>query len=200
MPEYGELLQHPFGLQSKYKRPLYPLARTPEKVGIPFTSGLMTKAENGSAGALVSTAELTREFLEAARYGDLEDVKAMVAQGVRLDSLDEQGRTALHMASANGHLDVVQYLISQGADVNAKNAEDNTPLHYAALNCHIPVLQELIVKGSDAAALNKHDRSPLDEALGRNNLAVVEAINAAAVTQSLSSNAISTIDMGGDDE
>ncbi|KAL2644546.1 hypothetical protein R1flu_012133 [Riccia fluitans] len=156
--------------------------------------------ENGTPEVAATAAELTKEFLEAARYGDLEDVKTIVAQGVRLDSSDDQGRTALHMASANGHLEVVQYLISQGGDVNAKNAEDNTPLHYAALNCHVPVLQELIAKGSDAAALNKHDRSPLDEALGRNNLAVVEAINAAAVTQSLSSNAISTVDMGGDDE
>ncbi|BBN02101.1 hypothetical protein MPTK1_2g12800 [Marchantia polymorpha subsp. ruderalis] len=149
---------------------------------------------NGTPEAL-PTDEQTREFLEAARYGDLEDLQAIVARGIIVDSSDEQGRTALHMASANGHLPVVQFLIAQGADVNSKNAEDNTPLHYAAVNCHVAVVEQLIAQGSDASAVNKHDRTPLDEALGRNSDAVVQAINTAVATHALGSNSLSTVDM-----
>ncbi|KAL3697651.1 hypothetical protein R1sor_011727 [Riccia sorocarpa] len=112
----------------------------------------MPKAENGTLEAVASAAEFSGEFLEAARYGDLEDIRAMAAQGVRRDSSNERGRTALHMASANGHLEVVQYLISQGADMNAKKVEDNTPLHYASLNSQIPVLPELIDKAVAAVS------------------------------------------------
>uniref|UniRef100_A0A7I4FKK2 Uncharacterized protein n=1 Tax=Physcomitrium patens TaxID=3218 RepID=A0A7I4FKK2_PHYPA len=56
-----------------------------------------------------------RDFLQAARYGDLEDVQRLLAQGTSVSSQDVQGRTALHMASANGHLDVVKCLIEHGA-------------------------------------------------------------------------------------
>lgn len=32
---------------------------------------------------------------------------------------DKRGRTALHLAAANGHLDMVALLLGQGADINA---------------------------------------------------------------------------------
>ncbi|KAJ0952869.1 putative histone-lysine N-methyltransferase [Helianthus annuus] len=51
----------------------------------------------------------------AARYNDIEDVKNLDAIGIPLDSKDAQGRTALHMASANGNVDIVNYLISNNA-------------------------------------------------------------------------------------
>lgn len=78
-------------------------------------------------------------LVEAARYGDIDEVRELLAQGLHFNSQDTQGRTALHMAAANGHMDVVQYLISHGADVNIENDEKNTPLHWAALNGEIEV-------------------------------------------------------------
>ncbi|KAL8541227.1 hypothetical protein ACS0TY_002469 [Phlomoides rotata] len=85
-------------------------------------------------------------FLEAARYDDIDDLMSIASTGVALDSKDSEGRTALHMASANGHLGIVEYLICNGADVNACNLENNTPLHWASLNCHIEVLTALQVQ------------------------------------------------------
>lgn len=141
------------------------------------------------------TAPLGDELILAARYGDLEEVQAVLAQSILLvDAQDEQGRTALHMAAANGHLDVVQALITAGGNVNAKNVEENSPLHYAALNAHIPVIQELISKGANAASLNRYERTPLDEAIGRNNAAVVDAINTSAVSQSIDATDLNSTD------
>ncbi|XP_024516251.1 ankyrin repeat-containing protein P16F5.05c isoform X3 [Selaginella moellendorffii] len=73
------------------------------------------------------------DLLQAARYGELEEVK-LVAPLLPQNSHNEQGCTALHMASANGHLSIVKYLIERGENVNACNAENNTPLHWAPLN------------------------------------------------------------------
>ncbi|CAM6098214.1 unnamed protein product [Calypogeia fissa] len=141
---------------------------------------------------------LADDLILAARYGDLEELRAILslAQAVLLvDVQDDQGRTALHMAAANGHLEVVQALVGAGANVNAKNAEQNSPLHYAALNAHIPVIQELISKGANAAALNRHERTPLDEAIGRNNAAVVDAINTAVAAQLIDATDLSLSEM-----
>ncbi|KAA8544585.1 hypothetical protein F0562_022556 [Nyssa sinensis] len=114
----------------------------------------------------------------AARYDDIDDVISLASAGVSLDSKDSQGRTALHMASANGHLDIVDYLISSGVDVNTSNVEKNTPLHWACLNGHVEVVKKLILAGASVSVLNSHERTPMDEAVGRGKMDVIDAINA----------------------
>ena len=44
--------------------------------------------------------------LQAARYGDVEDVQEHLRQGISADSQDAEGRSALFFACANGHLEV----------------------------------------------------------------------------------------------
>ncbi|XVF47240.1 hypothetical protein PTKIN_Ptkin03bG0093500 [Pterospermum kingtungense] len=99
--------------------------------------------------------ETVEELLEAARYDDINDLLRLASMGVSLDSKDSQGRTALHMAAANGHLDIVQYLIGSGVDVNASNVENNTPLHWACLNGHVEVVKKLILSGANVSVLNR---------------------------------------------
>ncbi|KAK6916131.1 Ankyrin repeat, partial [Dillenia turbinata] len=104
----------------------------------------------------------------AARYDDIDDVESLASAGISLDSKDSEGRTAFHMASANGHLDVVEYLISSRVDVNASNLEKNTPLHWACLNGHV-------------------ERTPLDEAVSGGKMDVIDAINTAVAQVELTS-------------
>ncbi|XP_057732279.1 uncharacterized protein LOC130947594 isoform X3 [Arachis stenosperma] len=94
-------------------------------------------------------------LLEAARYDDMDDVVILASNGVPLDSKDEQGRTALHMAAANGHIEIVEYLIGQGVDLNVANEEKNTPLHWACLNGHVEVVKKLIMAGANVGVLNR---------------------------------------------
>ncbi|WMV23090.1 hypothetical protein MTR67_016475 [Solanum verrucosum] len=104
-----------------------------------------------------TTSESIEALLEAARYDDLDDVMSLASSGVSLDSKDSEGRTALHMASANGHYGIVEYLIRNGADVNASNVEKNTPLHWACLNGHIEVNFALLLDYKSLASLNLYD-------------------------------------------
>ena len=70
----------------------------------------------------------------AARAGDLERVKSLLAQGISVNAPDTLGGTALHDASWAGHVSVVELLLGAGADVNARHTEGgSTPLHYAVI-------------------------------------------------------------------
>ena len=53
--------------------------------------------------AAVLDEELAREFLEYARYGEVDDLRALIQSGdVPVDFADPGGSTALHKAAANG--------------------------------------------------------------------------------------------------
>lgn len=51
-----------------------------------------------------------------------------------VNSIDENGRTPLHIAVQNGNLKIVEILITNGADVNAKTPEGDSVLHFAIEN------------------------------------------------------------------
>ncbi|KAK9939491.1 hypothetical protein M0R45_016186 [Rubus argutus] len=118
------------------------------------------------------------DLLEAARFDDIQEIMSL-ASTVSLDSKDSQGRTALHMASANGHLDIVEYLVCRGVDLNAPNEEMNTPLHWACLNGHVEVVKKLIFAGANVSVLNSYEKSPIDEAVSGEKMDVIDAINEA---------------------
>ncbi|KAK5814632.1 ankyrin repeat-containing domain protein, partial [Linnemannia elongata] len=96
--------------------------------------------------------EHLEELIECARYGELEEIQAVVQTSgpekakVLLSHKGDYGKTPLHMAAANGHLDVVEYLISiiSPEAVNIQNDQGNTALHWAATNGHAKVVETLI--------------------------------------------------------
>ncbi|XP_031124482.1 ankyrin repeat-containing protein P16F5.05c isoform X4 [Ipomoea triloba] len=149
---------------------------------------VLDTAERSSHETMLETIEA---LLEAARYNDIEDIMSLVSSGISLNSKDSQGRTALHMASANGHCDIVDYLIRNEVDVNASNEEKNTPLHWACLNGHVEVVKSLILAGANVSALNSHERTPMDEAVSGGKVDVIDAINHAVAQLELSGATVS---------
>ncbi|KAF9405437.1 hypothetical protein BGZ94_003543 [Podila epigama] len=107
------------------------------------------------AGLSVQETELLEELIECARYGELEEIQAVVATSgpekakQLLSHQGEFGKTPLHMAAANGHIDVIEYLISiiPSEAVNIQNEQGNTALHWAATNGHLKAVEALITKG-----------------------------------------------------
>lgn len=51
-----------------------------------------------------------------------------------LEAKNQEGQTALHLASQMGHDQIVEELISCGANVNCRDTEGYTPLHFACQN------------------------------------------------------------------
>ncbi|AYU80222.1 Ankyrin repeats (many copies)/Ankyrin repeats (3 copies)/Ankyrin repeat [Leishmania donovani] len=97
-------------------------------------------------------------FLDSARYneaGDLDLLKAYLDKNPSdVDARDEQGRTAVHMAAANGHMPILEMLFQFNPQPNVPNDEGNTALHFAALNNRVAAAEALLAHGWRAAEQN----------------------------------------------
>lgn len=57
------------------------------------------------------------ELVYWASLGELAEVKKSIANGIDVNSTDDEGYSALHAAAENGYLEVVKLLVHHGADV-----------------------------------------------------------------------------------
>ncbi|EMR10294.1 hypothetical protein PNEG_01555 [Pneumocystis murina B123] len=115
--------------------------------------------------------DVFEEFFIASRFGDLETIKTLKLSPIDLFQKDNNGNTALHIASANGHIEIVRFLLSQYPKINngfdylsIKNHSGNTPLHWAAMNGHDKIVCELVKCGANLHVRNNAQKTPLWEA------------------------------------
>ena len=72
-------------------------------------------------------------LLFAARVGDVESAKLLVADGALVNEAGPDGMTPLVVASASGQEAVAMFLLDKGADANARDKTGATALHYALM-------------------------------------------------------------------
>src|SRR5438046_3587366 len=77
----------------------------------------------GTVLALAQTPAPTKaeQFQDAARKGDAAAVKALLDEGVDVNTKFRYNATALFYACDHGHLEVVRVLLDHGADLNVKD-------------------------------------------------------------------------------
>ena len=85
----------------------------------------------------------------AAKNGNLNRVKALLNQGVPVNSRTEYGWTPLHDAARYGRLNIVQELLKRGAHVNPRARSGMTPLYVAAFWNNPHVVHALIRAGAN---------------------------------------------------
>jgi len=64
----------------------------------------------------------------AARNGDTDIVRLLIAHGADVNITNDRGHTVLYCAGGHGHLDTVRLLLENGADPDAEFTEDNKTL------------------------------------------------------------------------
>lgn len=104
-------------------------------------------------------------MIEGARYGDEEDIHEALKNSAQVDAQDDDGRTALHMAAANGYTSIAQVLLKAGANTEMKNTSGNTALHWACVGGSASMVELLLGHGANPAALNTAGKAPIDSAL-----------------------------------
>ena len=96
--------------------------------------------------------------------GRLGEVKALLAHGAAVDSVDESGRTPLMNAANFDHVDVGKALLAAGALVNHKAHAGGTPLHRACVNGRAKMASLLLAAGADPEAKDNGGYRPIEGA------------------------------------
>ncbi len=101
-------------------------------------------------GVWLGLAACTSEpsLIRAAKEGDTETVKTLVAAGADVHPQNEFGQTALMQAAFRGNTDTVHALVAAGADVHAKDRDGETALMQAAWHGHTAIVQILKEAGA----------------------------------------------------
>jgi len=116
-------------------------------------------------------------LFQAARYGDIANVRKYLDLGANIDVEDYRGLTSLQIACARGHLDVVRLLLDRGASIDAAGESGQTGLILASMEGHLGVVKELLDRGANIeAAENRYRWNSLMVASTRRKLDVVKEL------------------------
>ncbi|XP_073428020.1 ankyrin-2 isoform X21 [Dendrobates tinctorius] len=113
-------------------------------------------------------------FLKAARSGNLDKVLEYLKGGVDINTCNQNGLNALHLAAKEGHLYLVQELLERGSSVDSATKKGNTALHIASLAGQLDVVKTLIKQGANINAQSQNGFTPLYMAAQENHLDVVK--------------------------
>lgn len=111
-------------------------------------------------------------IVHAARKNNLEFIKMLYEDGVRLNTQDDMqfGNTALHAACSSGHLRVVEYLLENGASTDIPNEGGYTPLFYSICSNNRHCIPPLLMNYADGSFRhNRYIKTPFEFALSANS-------------------------------
>ena len=135
-----------------------------------------------------ASANANDDLLKAATQRSAAGVKAALAKGARISTTDQQARTALHIAAANGSLDVIEALLAAKAPLTARDSDGLTPLLRAARSLQGPAVTLLLKRGADEGSLisflslkDSSGRSLLHTAAGKGSAQSVSAFCALGI-------------------
>jgi ankyrin repeat protein len=158
-------------------------------IGAPSANELLfAAAQNGDVGAMDSA--LSHASVEtvdccgftplmiAARAGQVEAVKRLLARGANMDANCNWGVTALMLAAQYDHQDVARILLAHGADPNRRAPKGGTALWYALQESDVScsMIELLVAGGADPDARSAQGDTPLMTAASTGNAAIVRLL------------------------
>ena len=99
----------------------------------------------GSAPGFAQTdVTQTHPMIDAAAIGNADVVSSWLQRGTRVDSSDDEGRTALIYGAFTGSIDVVELTLEYGALIDRQDKHGNSALVWAANQGEFEIVERLI--------------------------------------------------------
>ena len=125
-----------------------------------FVSVLITAC----ATSTLAKSDSVQELIMQGRY---DEAKEIFKTKTDINSVDENGDTALHVAARVNEADLVSFLIIKGADTELRNNDGDSPLHVAIKNDAIDAAKVLGIVHGDIFAKDSADNTALELALAK---------------------------------
>ncbi|XP_016364181.1 GA-binding protein subunit beta-2-like isoform X2 [Sinocyclocheilus rhinocerous] len=123
----------------------------------------------------MSLVDLGKRLLEAARKGQDDEVRSLMANGAPFTT-DWLGTSPLHLAAQYGHYSTAEVLLRAGVSRDARTKVDRTPLHMAAAEGHSSIVELLVKSGADINAKDMLKMTALHWAAEHGHRGVVELL------------------------
>lgn len=115
--------------------------------------------------------------MTAAKNGELDVVRLLIAHGSDPRDANFEGFNSLHFAAMGGSAEVAQYLIGLSVPIECRSNRGYTPLNIAAVRAPLELIASaiapFIAAGADINTRAKHENTPLIAAAVRNALEAV---------------------------
>ncbi|KAB2105292.1 hypothetical protein AG0111_0g7058 [Alternaria gaisen] len=89
--------------------------------------------------------------------GEASLVKVLLKAGYNVDTRDNLGRSALHIATILGHFDIAKSLVSFGASVDCKDGRGNTALRLAIKRKRCDFIDMLLERSTEITGIRTHE-------------------------------------------
>jgi len=113
---------------------------------------------------------------EAARAGDIGNLKTILDERPELLNARVSGATPLHAAVYYQQAAVVEELLRRKANINARNGLGLTPLHNCASSGTEEIAKMLLAQGADVSITNKAGKTALAYAIEKNRPDMAEVL------------------------
>jgi len=118
---------------------------------------------------------------DSVRNGKVDEVRAFIAKGGDINTIDKHKRTALHLAAWCGNIDILTVLINAKAQLDKKAMDGFTVLHFAVQSNgeHAVECVRLICKKGKVLIqqrITKGNKTALHLAVTKGNIGVVEVL------------------------
>jgi ankyrin repeat protein len=158
-------------------------ARDPE--GVSALMRARYRLDRGAVQALIEAGP-DLDLFEAAAFGDVDRLTALLGAEAGPDAVSPDGFTPLHLAAFFGKPAAAALLLRRGAEVDPRGRGwmTGTPLHSAVSGRHVDVIEILLAAGADPNARQSGGWTPLHGAAHNGDVASVALLLAAGADPS----------------
>lgn len=125
----------------------------------------------------MSRKNIDKIFLKAVNDGNLDMVMQLIIDGADVNIENEDGMTALHLATIKGDSEMVKILIRNDARISKQDRYGKTPLHYAIEKGDIEIVRILVASDNKIAEIeDNRGLTPLHYAILGNKIEIAKIL------------------------